>query len=313
MVQPGAVAAAADAEAQAAARRDQAREAMLHDLEAARYAADRAFRQYDAADPENRLVAAELEARWNRALTRVGEIETRIADHDATAPRRLDLDPVSFATLAQDLQAVWTAPSTDARLKKRIVRTVIHEVVADLDAEAAEIVLMIHWIGGAHTELRLPRRRRGQRNSTCPDIIAAVRQLVLIVGDDLIAGILNRNGLTTGHGNRWTRERVTSLRSHHRIPVHRPALDGCEPWLNLSLGGPPRGLAPNPPDRRRGWPDRGRASFAGRPLDLQPIRPRRASCADPRFRDLPRAKTPRSTGPQPAKPLSFNNIDRWVL
>ena len=222
VVQPGAVVAATEAEAQAATRCDQAREAMLRDLQAARYAADRAYRQYDAADPENRLVAAELEVRWNRALARVGEIETRIADHDAAAPRRLDLDPGAFASLAQDLRAVWTAPTTDARLKKRIVRTVIHEVIADVDDAAAEIVLLIHWIGGAHTELPRPRRRRGQRNSTSPDIMAAVRQLVLIAGDDLIAGILNRNGLTTGHGNRWNRERVTSRRSHHRIPVYRP-------------------------------------------------------------------------------------------
>src|SRR6266699_1132173 len=51
---------------------------------------------------------------------------------------------------------------------------------------------------------------------------------------DLIAGILDRNGLVTGHGNRWTRERVTSLRSHHRISVYKPADDGIEPWLNLS-------------------------------------------------------------------------------
>lgn len=100
---------------------------------------------------------------------------------------------------------------TDARLKKRIVRTVIHEVVADIDEEASEIVLLIHWIGGVHTELRLPRRRRGQRNSTSADILAAVRQLVLLANDDLIAGILNRNGLVTGHGNRWTRERVIAL------------------------------------------------------------------------------------------------------
>ena len=64
-------------------------------------------------------------------------------------------------------------------------------------------------------------------------MIAAVRQLVLIANDDLIAGILNRNGLATGNGNRWTRERVTSLRSHHRIPVHKPAEDGVEPWLQL--------------------------------------------------------------------------------
>jgi hypothetical protein len=65
-------------------------------------------------------------------------------------------------------------------------------------------------------------------------VIAAVRQLALIANDDLIAGILNRNGLQTGNGNRWTRERVTSMRSNHRIPVFKPAEDGIEPWLNLS-------------------------------------------------------------------------------
>jgi hypothetical protein len=114
------------------------------------------------------------------------------------------------------------------------VRTVIQEVVADIDADAAEIVIVVHWIGGVHTQMRVPKRRPGQRNSTSTNVIAAVRQLVLIANDDLIAGILNRNGLVTGHGNRWTRERVTSLRSHHRIPVHKPAEDRIEPWLNLS-------------------------------------------------------------------------------
>ena len=205
VVEPGAIAAAVEAEAQAARRRDQVREALMRDLEAARYGADRAFRQYDAADPQNRLVAAELEVRWNRALTRVGEIEVRIATHDASIPEPSPLSPSHLTTLATDLRTVWSAPTTDARLKKRIVRTVIHEVVADIDDKASEIVLVIHWKGGVHTELRLPKRRRGQRNSTSADIIAAVRQLVLIANDDLIAGILNRNRLVTGHGNRWTR------------------------------------------------------------------------------------------------------------
>src|SRR3954467_12594324 len=158
VVQPAAVEAARAAEAQTTARRDEAREALVRDREAARYAADRAFRQYDAADPENRLVAGELEARWNRALIRVAACETRIADHDAAAPRPA-LAPVSFDALAEDLQAVWSAPTTDARLKKRIVRTLIHEAVADLDDSTAEIVLTLHWVGGAHTEHRLPRRR----------------------------------------------------------------------------------------------------------------------------------------------------------
>ena len=119
------------------------------------------------------------------------------------------------------------------RLKKRIVRTVIHEVVADIDPEAAEIVLIVHWVGGIHTPMRLPRRRGGRRNSTPADVVEAVRQLAQICNDDLIAGILNRNRLVTGHGNRWTRERVTSLRSHYRIGIYKPADDGVEPWLNL--------------------------------------------------------------------------------
>jgi hypothetical protein len=234
VVEPSAVAAAIEADAREATRRDEVRDALVRDLEAMGYAADRAFRQYDATDPANRLVAAELELRWNRASTRVGEIETRMAAHDtATAPQS-DLSTASFATLADDLGAVWKAPTTDARLKKRIVRAVIKEVVADVDAEAGEVILILHWMGGVHTELRLPRRRRGQRNSTSQDIIAAVRQLVLIANDELIAGILNRNKLTTGHGNRWTRERVTALRSHHKIPVYCPAGQGHELWLNPS-------------------------------------------------------------------------------
>ena len=233
VVQPAAVEAARAAEAQASARRDEAREAMMRDLEAARYAADRAFRQYDAADPENRLVTGELEVRWNRALSRVAACETRVADHDAAAPRPAPA-PISLQALAEDLPAVWSAPTTNARLKKRIVRTLIHEAIADLDEERAEIVLTLHWVGGAHTEHRLARRRRGQRTSTPADIVDAVRTLALIARDDVIAGVLNRNGLKTGHGNRWTRERVTALRSHYRIPVFRAGEKGVEPWLNLS-------------------------------------------------------------------------------
>lgn len=244
VVEPGAIAAAAEAEAQAAGRRDQVRDALDRDLQAARYAAERAFRQYDASDPENRLVAAELEARWNQALIRVGEIESKITAHDAATPRPSPVLETDIAALAADLQAVWSAPTTDARLKKRIVRTVIQEVVADIDDDASEIVLAIHWIGGAHTELRLPKRRRGQRNSTSSDIIAAMRQLVLIASDDVIAGILNRNGLVTGHGNRWTRERITAHRSHHKIPVFRAAPDGNEPWLNLNKAARLLGVAP---------------------------------------------------------------------
>jgi hypothetical protein len=232
VVGPGAIAAATTATKEARERRDQVREALGRDLEAARYAADRAFRQYDAADPANRLVAGELEVRWNNALAHVAEVEGKIAAHDTAMPAAA-IEPSSLGVLASNLKAVWSAPTTDARLKKRIVRTLIHEVVADIDDAASEIVLVVHWVGGAHSEMRLPKRRRGQRNGTSANIVEAVRQLVLIASDDLIAGLLNRNGLKTGNGNRWTRERVTSMRSNYRIPVFRPAEDGIEPWLNL--------------------------------------------------------------------------------
>jgi DNA invertase Pin-like site-specific DNA recombinase len=233
VVGPGAIAAATAAAKEAGERRDQVHDALSRDLEAARYAADRAFRQYDAADPANRLVAGELEARWNRALAHAAEVEGKIAMHDAATPAPI-ADPASLGVLAANLKTVWDAPTTDARLKKRVVRTLIHEVVADIDDAASEIVLIVHWVGGVHSEIRLPKRRRGQRNSTSANIIEVVRQLVLIASDDLIAGLLNRNGLKTGNGNRWTRERVTSMRSNYRIPVFKPAEDGIEPWLNLS-------------------------------------------------------------------------------
>jgi hypothetical protein len=96
VVEPAAIAAAVAAEAEASQRRDQVREALGRDLEAARYEADRACRQYDAADPANRLVAAELEMRWNKALARVAEIEAKIADHAAVAPSRANAAPLTF-------------------------------------------------------------------------------------------------------------------------------------------------------------------------------------------------------------------------
>ena len=100
VVGPGAIAAAIAAETQAGQRRDQARDALMRDLEAASYATDRASRQYDAADPENRLVASELEARWNKALTRVTEVKAKIAAHDAAMPAPA-VDAASLATLAE--------------------------------------------------------------------------------------------------------------------------------------------------------------------------------------------------------------------
>src|ERR1700726_2565866 len=106
VVGPGAIAAATAAAKEAGERRDQVRDALSRDLEAARYAADRAFRQYDAADPANRLVASELEARCNRALVHVAEVEGKLAAHDASTPAPI-ADPASLGVLASNLKTVW--------------------------------------------------------------------------------------------------------------------------------------------------------------------------------------------------------------
>jgi DNA invertase Pin-like site-specific DNA recombinase len=225
VVQPAAQEAAVLASQQASQRQDEVLAALQRDLEAARYEAKRAQKQYDAVDPENRLVADELERRWNVALTRMHALEQRIQEQSRASAEEGSATIDEFQDLAAELEAIWNGADTDMRLKKRIVRTLIHEVIADVDAEAGEVILIIHWRGGIHTELRLPRRRRGQSNAhTSKEIVDAVRRLVPICDDMMIAGVLNRNGLHTGRGNRWTRMRVTSLRSKHGIPVHSPGV-----------------------------------------------------------------------------------------
>lgn len=235
VVQPAAIEAAVLASTEATRQQDDVVAALTRDLEAARYAARRAQRQYDAADPDHRLVTEELERRWNQALQHVRDAEQRLEEERHRCRTTPPLVGNEFAALAHDLEAVWENAQTDHRLKKRIVRTLIQEIVADVDAEAGEVILIVHWQGGVHTELRLPRRRRGQNaRHTAKPIIDAVRVLARIGSDDRIAGTLNRNELRTGHGNRWTRERVISLRSAHRIPGYQAETRMAEGWMNLT-------------------------------------------------------------------------------
>jgi DNA invertase Pin-like site-specific DNA recombinase len=234
VVRPAAIEAALLASKEQLQRHDDAIAALRRDLEAARYAAQRAQRQYDASDPENRLVASELEKRWNQTLQRVNEIETRIQSQMADEQHTV-ATPEEFAGLAEQLDLVWNNPHTDASLKKRIVRTLIQEVVADVDSSGGEVILVIHWKGGLHTEVRVPRRRRGYNSAhTDKGLVEAVTMLAKICTDDVIAGVLNRNGQKTGRGNRWTKERVAALRSYHQIPRYAPADDAPKIWMNLT-------------------------------------------------------------------------------
>jgi DNA invertase Pin-like site-specific DNA recombinase len=243
-VQPVAIEAAVLAHEQQSRVHDDVLAVLRRDLEAARYAAQRAQRQFDAADPENRLVTGELERRWNQALDRVRELELRIETQAAIAPTVVP-SPAEFIDLAEQLERIWNDPKTDSALKKRIVRTLIEEVVADVDSEAGEIRLVIHWKGGVHTEVSVPRRRRGYNNGhTEKGLVEAVSILAKICSDDLIAGILNRNGHKTGRGNRWTRERVTALRSHHRIARYDVDRKKSEGWMNLTEAAAFLGVSP---------------------------------------------------------------------
>src|SRR6516162_9242522 len=234
VLEPAATEAAVLASEQETLQQDEIISALKRELEAAQYNARRAEKQYDTTDPDNRLVASELERRWNEALQKVQQLEMRIEE----GVRDRQVAPATreeFATLAGDLEAVWSHPETDARLKKRIVRTLIEELVVDVDGQAGEIIAVIHWKGGVHTELRIPRRLRGySRTHTPKEIVEAVRILVRICSDDTIAGALTRSGLVTGMGNRWTRERVTSLRSHHGIPSYSAERCKAEGWLTLT-------------------------------------------------------------------------------
>jgi DNA invertase Pin-like site-specific DNA recombinase len=244
VLQPAAVEAAVQAHREEQQHRDEVQAALERDLEAARYAANRAWKQFDAADPENRLVADELERRWNTALAKVHTLEERIAQQANGSGLRPTPTLDEFADLGNDLESVWESPGADSRLKKRIVRTLIEEVIADVDSNAAEIILHVHWKGGVHTELRLPRRRRGQATRTSQDVVAAVRSLARICSDDLIAGMLNRNKLRTGRGNRWTRERVVSLRQWNEIPCYAQEHRLQEGWLNLKEAASVLGISP---------------------------------------------------------------------
>jgi len=217
VVEPLALEAAVLASQEEAVQQDEVLAALRCDLEAASYAARRAEKQYDAADPENRLVVDELERRWNEALHRVRKLEHRIEQHLQHRDQKRVPSLEEFEGLAVDLKAVWEHPATDVRLRKRILRTLIDEVIADIDSEAGEIVFVIRWKGGVHTELRVHRRRRGQCTATSKGTIDAVRTFARVCSDEMIAGVLNRNGLRTGRGNRWTRERVASCKRSRGI------------------------------------------------------------------------------------------------
>jgi len=190
-------------------------------LEKARYEAQRARRQYDAVEPENRLVAAELESRWNQALAKVSELEDRVQTLQVEVAQAITAEQRQrLLELGKDLKRLWENPQAPVELKKRVIRTVIEEIVVTSHEEPVEHRLQIHWAGGVHTELRVPRNPPGMHGRMADrSVIELVRELAKVCNDQTIAAVLNRLGFKTGQGNSWRMSRIVSFRHTHGIEL----------------------------------------------------------------------------------------------
>ena len=207
-------------------QRVEQRRAVELELEQARYEAKLSARRYDAVDPDNRLVAGELEARWNAALKKVQEMETRLCDFDSNEKAPAIPDKEVLLSLAQDFPAVWKSSTTDAGLKQRIARILVEEVVVDVDESKNDIVLLIHWAGGRHSELRVKKTSTGQHGRTTGmEAVEVIRQMAGKYTDGDIACTLNRLRLATGTGNSWNAERVYGHRYTHNLTNYQPVGD----------------------------------------------------------------------------------------
>jgi excisionase family DNA binding protein len=190
-------------------------------LEQARFEAARAHRQYDQVDPDNRLVANELERRWNERLAGVRALEEQLAQHETRHPITLSLeDRERLLALGRDLSRVWNSDRASVETRKKIVRVLIAEIVVDVVGDM--LTLVIHWEGGDHTRLSAKRNKVGQNCwVTDTDVVDLVRTFARQMPDESIAAVLNRSGKTTGHGNTWTRMSVCSLRHGREIAPYR--------------------------------------------------------------------------------------------
>lgn len=230
-VEPLAVEAAFEAQRMHQERQEQRRHVRDMDLRQARYEASLAERRYAACDPDNRLIAAQLEKNWETALRRVRNLEMR---EPVEATTGLEVDPGAFADLAENLLAAWNAPDVTMRARQQMLRALVVDIVADVDDAVRDVVLTIHWRGGHHSELRIKKPRSGEHGcATTDDALAVMRSMAGRWSDEHIAASLNRMGLPTGQGKTWTAHRVSSVRRVRGIHAYRSAeKDGA--WLTMT-------------------------------------------------------------------------------
>lgn len=199
-------------------------------LDKARYEANRIHNQFDAADPANRLVTAELERRWNESLQRVAGLEVRLGMMQDSIKVLTQPDRERLMALGSDLELVWTHPQCPNFLKKRILRTVIKEIIVNEDQQG--ILMTVHWHGGSHTHLEARKRIQGQHDhKTDTAVTDLIRELAMVCDDYAIASILNRLGYRTGAGCTWTASRVDRVREDFGVPKCVRKED--RPWLTM--------------------------------------------------------------------------------
>ncbi len=203
---------------------DDVRRSVDQELEEARYEALLASRRHEAVDPGKRLVARELEARWNAALERVAQLEDRLKQLAVAAAARPTINRDALLQLAHDLPAAWNAPNTDARTRQRLTRLLIEEVIINLDDATNQAVLIIHWIGGRHTEVRVGRVSCGRYPADrAPDAVEVMRKLGGHWPDRELAVTMNRMRCKTPNGETWTSVRARELRERLGIKSYCPA------------------------------------------------------------------------------------------
>jgi len=229
-VEPLAVEAAFEAERMHRERQDDQRRILDLELQQARYEANLAERRYAACDPDNRLIAAQLEKNWETALRRVQDLEIR---QPVGSTSTFEVDPGSFVNMAENLSAAWNAPDVTMRARQQLLRTLIADIIVDVDETVRDVVLTIHWRGGQHSELRVRKPKTGEHGcATTDDALAVMRSMAGRWSDEHIAASLNRMGIPTGQGKTWTAKRVSSVRRVRNIHAYLSAEKGGE-WLTM--------------------------------------------------------------------------------
>jgi len=187
-------------------------------VERARYAADRAERAFVACEPENRLVARTLEARWEARLTDLAEAEAALAVQAHAQPELPGPDQLA-ATIA-DLPALWAAPTTSDKDRKRLLRTLLADVTLTPSAsDSAQISVGLRWKSGASQQVQVTRRKNAyQLRATSPAAIELARRIGPGLDNNALAGALNDAGHRTGTGQPFDGVAAGNLRSYHHIP-----------------------------------------------------------------------------------------------